>query len=113
MNIAMRKALAGLIGIALATGVVSHAQLADKKALTLNIAKQVATAAEEAAGKNQWHMFIAIVDDGSNLMYLERMDDAQLASLDVSFAQGTECASVQTTDESLRGCCAQRVYASS
>ncbi len=29
-------------------------------------------------------MFIAIVDDGGNLMYLERMDDSQLASQEVS-----------------------------
>jgi uncharacterized protein GlcG (DUF336 family) len=29
-------------------------------------------------------MFIAIVDDGGNLMYLERMDDSQLGSQEVS-----------------------------
>jgi len=61
--------------------------LADKKALTLAIAKRIAAAAEEAAKKNTWNMFIAIVDDGGNLMYLERMDDSQLASLDVSIAK--------------------------
>jgi uncharacterized protein GlcG (DUF336 family) len=32
-------------------------------------------------------MFIAIVDDGGNLMYLERMDESQLGSLDVSIAK--------------------------
>ena len=61
--------------------------LADKKALTLAVAKRIAAAAEEAANKNNWNMFIAIVDDGGNLMYLERMDDSQLASLDVSIAK--------------------------
>ena len=58
--------------------------LADKKVLTLAAAKRIAAAAEKAAAKNGWDMFIAIVDDGGNLMYLERMDDAQLGSLDVS-----------------------------
>jgi glc operon protein GlcG len=58
--------------------------LADKKALTLAVAKRIAAAAEQEAIKNNWNMFIAIVDDGGNLMYLERMDDSQLASLDVS-----------------------------
>lgn len=58
--------------------------LADKKALTLAIAKQVAAAAEQEAIQNNWNLSIAIVDDGANLMYLERMDDCQLASIDVS-----------------------------
>ena len=58
--------------------------LADKKTLTLAAAKRIAAAAEKVAAKNGWVMFIAIVDDGGNLMYLERMDDAQLGSLDVS-----------------------------
>jgi glc operon protein GlcG len=87
MRIGLRNTLSGLIGMVLTTGVVAQAQLADKKALTLTIAKQIAAATEQAAAKNQWHMFVAIVDDGGNLMYLERMDDAQLASLDVSLAK--------------------------
>jgi len=58
--------------------------LADRKTLTLAAAKRIAAAAEKVAAKNGWVMFIAIVDDGGNLMYLERMDDAQLGSLDVS-----------------------------
>jgi glc operon protein GlcG len=58
--------------------------LVDKKALTLAAAKRIAAAAQHEAAKNGWDMFIAIVDDGGNLMYLERMDNAQLGSLDVS-----------------------------
>ena len=61
--------------------------LADKKALTLAVAKRIAASAEEVANKNNWNMFVAVVDDGGNLMYLERMDDSQLASLDVSIAK--------------------------
>ena len=61
--------------------------LADKKALTLAVAKRIAAAAEEVANKNNWNMFVAVVDDGGNLVYLERMDDSQLASLDVSIAK--------------------------
>ena len=61
--------------------------LSDKKALTLGVAKRIAAAAEQEARKNNWNMFIAIVDDGGNLMYLERMDDSQLGSLDVSIAK--------------------------
>jgi glc operon protein GlcG len=66
---------------------VSQAQLADKKALTLAIAKQVAAAAEQAAAANHNHMFVLIVDDGGNLMYMERMDDAQLGSFEVALGK--------------------------
>ena len=58
--------------------------LATKKALTNAIAKRIAAAAEKCAAENQWNMFIAIVDDGGNLMYLERMDGSQLGSQQVS-----------------------------
>ncbi len=60
------------------------ADLAVKKALTLEIAKKVAAAAEAHAVANQWNVVIAIVDDGGNLMYLERMDETQLGSIDVA-----------------------------
>ena len=62
-------------------------KLADKKALTIAIAKQIATASEREAARNHWNIFIAIVDDGGNVMYLERMDGAQLASHEVSVAK--------------------------
>ena len=81
------KRVACLAGCALMAGSLSQAQLADKKALTLQIARQVAAAAEQAAVANHNHMFILIVDDGGNLMYMERMDEAQLGSFNVALAK--------------------------
>jgi len=81
------KRMACLAGFALMAGTLSQAQLADKKALTLQIAKQVVAAAEQAAIANHNHMFILIVDDGGNLMDMERMDDAQLGSFNVALAK--------------------------
>jgi glc operon protein GlcG len=81
------KRVACLAGFALMAGTLSQAQLADKKALTLQIAKQVVAAAEQAAVANHNHMFILIVDDGGNLMDMERMDDAQLGSFNVALAK--------------------------
>jgi glc operon protein GlcG len=60
---------------------MADAQLAIKKALTLAAAKQIAAAAHAEAKKNNWTMVIAIVDDGANLVYLERMDGAQIGSI--------------------------------
>ena len=79
--------MACLAGFALMAGTLSQGQLADKKALTLQIAKQVVAAAEQAAAANHNHMFILIVDDGGNLMYMERMDEAQLGSFNVALAK--------------------------
>ena len=60
------------------------AQLADKKALTLEAAKKIAAAAEAEAKKNSWNVVIAIVDDGGHLIYLQRMDGTQTGSVDVA-----------------------------
>ena len=77
------KIIGVALGVAL-TAAAGLAQLADKKALTLATAKQIAAAAEAEATSNKFNMVITILDDGGNLLYLERMDDAQLASVTIS-----------------------------
>ncbi|HYP08874.1 MAG TPA: heme-binding protein, partial [Bryobacteraceae bacterium] len=52
--------------------------------LTLEIAKQVAAAAAAEAATNKWTVVIAVVDEGGHLMYLERTDDTQIASIQVA-----------------------------
>src|SRR5260370_26990689 len=64
----------------------SSAQRAEKKTLTRTIAKQIAAAAEAEAISNKFTMVIAVMDDGGNLIYLERMDETQLSSSQI--AQG-------------------------
>lgn len=60
------------------------AQPATRQVLTLEIAKQVAAAAAAEAAANKWTVVIAIMDEGGNLMYLERIDDTQIASIQVA-----------------------------
>ena len=62
-------------------------ELSVKKALNLELAKQIAAASEKEAASHQWHAFVVIVDDGGNVMYLERMDEAQLGSFDVAIGK--------------------------
>lgn len=62
----------------------ASAQLADKKVLTLDGAKQVAAAAEAEARKNNWNVVIAVVDDGGHLVYLQRLDGTQTGSIEVA-----------------------------
>jgi uncharacterized protein GlcG (DUF336 family) len=66
------------------TALAASAQTADKKVLNLDGARKVAAAAEAEARKNNWNVVIAIVDDGGNLLYLQRMDGTQTGSIQVA-----------------------------
>jgi glc operon protein GlcG len=77
-------AIALLVGLLAACSLPAWAQLAEKKALTLEAAKKLAAAAEAEATKNKWNVVIAIVDDGGHLIYVQRMDGTQTGSVDVA-----------------------------
>jgi glc operon protein GlcG len=72
------------LGGCLLSGGSAWAQLADKKALTLAVAKTLAAAAAAEAVKNTWNVVIAIVDDGGHLLYLQRLDETQTGSIEVA-----------------------------
>ncbi len=59
-------------------------ELPSKKSLSLDVARQIAAAAEKHARANQWNVCIAIVDDGGHLVYFQRMDGVQTGSVVVS-----------------------------
>lgn len=80
----MRKLI--LILAMAALSIPAFSQLVTKKAITLEAAKQIAAAAEAEAKKNNWNVVIAILDDGANLVYLQKMDGTQTGSIDI--AQG-------------------------
>ncbi len=64
--------------------VAGQAQLSQKRSLSLEGAKKIAAAAEAEAAKNKWTMVITVLDDGGNIVYLERMDDTQIGSVSVA-----------------------------
>jgi glc operon protein GlcG len=81
----MMKQLA-FVAVALGTlvgPVLAQAQLIEKTALTLDGAKQIATAAEAKAKAEGARVVIAVVDEGGSLLLLERLDDTQVASVNV------------------------------
>ncbi len=69
--------------LALLTALSLNAQMATKRVLTLAAAKKIAAAAEAEALKNKWNVAVAIVDDAGSLIYLQRMDGTQVASIDI------------------------------
>lgn len=75
--------MGGVLAVAIA-GSAGAAKLATKRALTLEIAKEISAAAEAEAVKNNWTMVIAIVDDGGRLMHLIRRDGTQYGSIEVA-----------------------------
>jgi uncharacterized protein GlcG (DUF336 family) len=58
--------------------------LTDKPALTLAGAKKIVAAAEAEALKHAWPVVIAVVDDGGNLISLQRLDNAQFGSVEIA-----------------------------
>lgn len=63
------------------------AQVLSRPTVGLELAKKIAARAEAEAAKNQWTMVIVVVDNGGNLVYLERMDGTQLGSIEVAQAK--------------------------
>jgi glc operon protein GlcG len=53
-------------------------------AITVEQAKKVAAAAVAESRKNNWFMVISIVDPAGELVYFEKMDNAQYASIQIS-----------------------------
>jgi uncharacterized protein GlcG (DUF336 family) len=76
-----------LAGLLVAATVGSFAQLGTKKSMTLAAAKQIAAAAEKEAVANKWNVVIAVLDDGGNLVYLQRMDGTQIGSVNVAIGK--------------------------
>jgi len=72
--------------------VAAKAQLPTKEVLTLDAAKKIAAAAEAEAKKRGATVVIAVVDDGGYLLVLERLDDTQVASVDVGIAKARTAA---------------------
>jgi uncharacterized protein GlcG (DUF336 family) len=81
--------VAGVTGLALAAAVAvgAHAQLADRKALTLAEAKKAVAAAQADAVRSNLTVAIAVVDEGGHLMLFEKMDGTQAGSIAIAIAK--------------------------
>ena len=57
------------------------------ESINLELARKLVNAGQAYAKTKQWPMAIAIVDTGGNLVLLEKMDNTQLASVDVAIGK--------------------------
>ena len=86
MKSTLRIAIASLV--VLSVTIIARAQTAEKKALTIDGAKKVIAAAVAFAKKNNAPGgVIAVVDDGGNLMALERLDGTFAAGANISIGK--------------------------
>ena len=69
-----------------------QAELPTKKVLTLGFAKRLVAAAGAEAKKRRATVVIAVVDDGGQLILLERLDDTQVASVEVAIGKARTAA---------------------
>ena len=67
-------------------------ELAVKKVLSLNAAMKIAAAAQAEAARRGATVVIAVVDDGGNLIVLHRLDDTQVASVEVGIGKARTAA---------------------
>jgi glc operon protein GlcG len=61
-----------------------NSMVVEKAGLTLAAAKKIIAAAEAEALKHAWPVVIAVVDEGGNLICLQRLDNAQFGSVEIA-----------------------------
>jgi len=73
-------------------GAQASAQLASKRSLTLDGARRIIAAAKQEAQRNNEGGVIAVVDDGGNLIALERLDETFAAGAKISIGKARTAA---------------------
>src|SRR5438128_7554965 len=81
-----------LVLVLMMIGVSAKAELPVKRVLTLEVAKKIAGAAEAEAKKRGATVVIVVVDDGGHILLLERLDDTQVASVEVGIGKARTAA---------------------
>jgi glc operon protein GlcG len=85
----MRRTILGALVALMAAGVLSaqSAALATRKTLTLEGARRVIAAAQAEAKKNNATGVVAVVDEGGNVIALERLDGTFAAGAHISIGK--------------------------
>ena len=88
----MKRACRLILAFSLSAASALQAQLPTKKVLTLGLAKRLVAAAEAEAKRRGATVVLAVVDDGGQLILLERLDDTQVASVEVAIGKARTAA---------------------
>jgi glc operon protein GlcG len=88
----MRRALPVIVLGLLVTPAWAQAPVLYGPSLNVDTAKKVAASAVAEARKNNWMMAVAVVDTAGELIYFEKMDGTQGASIDIAIDKGRSSA---------------------
>ena len=88
----MKRIFLLALALSLSFSAAVKAQLPVKNVLTVRTARKIAAAAEAEAKKRRATVVIAVVDDGGHLLLLERLDDTQVASVEVGIGKARTAA---------------------
>ena len=86
------KSIAVSLALVLGTATLSTAQITEKKSLTISGARTAIAAAVAEAQKRKTTGVIAVVDDGGNLMAVERLDGTFSAGANISIGKARTAA---------------------
>jgi glc operon protein GlcG len=94
----MRRVLLGLAFLAF----VADASAQDKRpdygpAVTIATAKEIAARVVAECQKNSWNVAVAVVDTHGFLVYFERMENTQTASMDIAIGKARSAATYRRT----------------
>jgi glc operon protein GlcG len=92
MRVSRLRALMMAVTVAGIAQASVQAELPSKAVLTLEAAKRVGAAAEAEAAKRGATVVIVVVDDGGHVLFLERLNDTQVASVDVGIGKARTAA---------------------
>jgi len=88
---------------AFAVATLAHAQAPGYgPSINLDNAKKVTAAAAAEARRNNWSVVISIHDTHGELVYLERMDDTQIASVKIAQGKGRTAAIFKRPSKALQ-----------
>jgi glc operon protein GlcG len=92
MEVTMKGFMAAAIAASLMLPAAAGAELPSKRVLTLAVARTIAAAAEAEAHKRGSTVVIVVVDDAGHVLLLERLDNTQVASVDVGIGKARTAA---------------------
>jgi glc operon protein GlcG len=90
-DMGVRPAVVAL-GLILSAASSASGQTLDKKVLSFAAAQRIAATAADAARARGVGVVIAVVDDGGHLILLHRLDDTQVASVNVGIGKARTAA---------------------
>ena len=100
---AMAAELAAPLGVSAQTPFLSPGSLPPYgPGIGLDIARKMLDAAVAEAGKNGWQEAIAIVDSGGRLVAFFRMDNTQLASIEIALGKAVTANNVKRPTKALQ-----------